>query len=71
MSITGYITNSMFRRYNITSDDDLRAAMKRVSAYVTERQRSLSEQGNHCNFKAALVNLDKCDHDYFCRIAMR
>ena len=55
MSITGYITNSMFRRYNITSDDDLRAAMKRVSAYVTERQRSLSEQGNHCNFKAALL----------------
>ena len=37
MKISGHLTGSMFQRYNITGDDDLEAAMKRVSAYNRER----------------------------------
>jgi len=28
--ITGHLTESMYRRYNIVSDDDLRTAMRRT-----------------------------------------
>ena len=32
MAVTGHRTRSMFDRYNITSTDDVRKAMERVSA---------------------------------------
>jgi len=34
MRISGHETESMFRRYNITSEGDLRAAVEKVAAYV-------------------------------------
>jgi integrase len=34
MRISGHETTSTFRRYNITSEDDLRSAVERVAAYV-------------------------------------
>jgi integrase len=37
MSFTGHKTRSMFDRYNIVGDADLRSAMNRVSEYVKER----------------------------------
>jgi integrase len=37
MNFTGHKTRSMFDRYNIVGDSDLRSAMNRVSEYVKER----------------------------------
>jgi len=34
MEISGHRTRSIFDRYNITSEDDLRDAMRRASRYV-------------------------------------
>jgi hypothetical protein len=34
MAISGHKTDAVFRRYDITSDDDLRQAMERTAAYV-------------------------------------
>ncbi len=36
-SITGHGTDAVYSRYNITSQDDLREAMERASAYVAEQ----------------------------------
>jgi integrase len=36
MRISGHKTDSVFRRYDITSDDDLRHAMERTAAYLDE-----------------------------------
>ena len=33
-SITGHLTDSMFSRYNITDEGDLREGMEKVSAYL-------------------------------------
>ena len=35
MEISGHRTRSIFDRYNITSEDDLREAMQRTSDYVS------------------------------------
>jgi integrase len=37
MNFTGHKTRSMFDRYNIVADSDLKSAMNRVSEYVKER----------------------------------
>src|SRR5439155_21944242 len=34
MAISGHRTESVFRRYDITSDEDLRAAMEKTTAYL-------------------------------------
>ena len=36
MRISGHKTDSIFRRYDITSDDDLRQAMERTATYLEE-----------------------------------
>ena len=48
MRISGHQTDSVFRRYDITSDEDLRLAAERTAAYVdtlltTSTVRQLSE----------------------------
>jgi hypothetical protein len=48
MAVSGHKTDSIFRRYDITSDDDLRLAAERTAAYtdqlpMTPTVRQLSE----------------------------
>jgi Phage integrase family. len=41
MCITGHETDAMFRRYNITSEADLRDAMQRVTKYNKAEQQKV------------------------------
>jgi integrase len=42
MAISGHKTDAVFRRYDITSDDDLRQAMERTAAYVETLPRTVA-----------------------------
>ena len=41
MSISGHKTRSIFDRYNIVDENDLRAAARAVDSYLSESQRQL------------------------------
>ncbi len=51
MAITGHRTRSMFQRYNITSGDDMRDALRRTDAYREQVPGSASD-GGATNVKA-------------------
>lgn len=45
MAISGHVTDAMFRRYNIVSDADVRAAAAKIDAYISEqRDRKPAQQ---------------------------
>lgn len=45
MRITGHLTESMFERYNITSEEDLRDAMRNVGKYREAQQQTVVAMG--------------------------
>ena len=42
MKISGHKTRSVFDRYNITSEEDLREAAHRLGDYIQQKKRTLS-----------------------------
>jgi integrase len=46
IEISGHRTRSIFDRYNITSEDDRREAMQRMSDYVSAHQRDADPAGH-------------------------
>ena len=42
MKISGHKTRSVFDRYNITSEDDLHEAAKRLNRYIKEKKVTLT-----------------------------
>jgi len=42
MKISGHKTRSVFDRYNITSEDDLRQAVSRLTRYIQQKEVTLS-----------------------------
>jgi len=44
MKISGHKTNSIFRRYNITDEDDLREAAKKRDAYIATVEQNLADR---------------------------
>ena len=42
MKISGHKTRSVFDRYNITSEDDLRQAAHRLGEYIQSKEGTLS-----------------------------
>jgi hypothetical protein len=42
MKISGHKTRSVFDRYNITSEDDLRQAAQRLGEYIQQKKGTLS-----------------------------
>lgn len=45
MSISGHRTRSVFNRYNITSEDDLREATRRRQVYISHKYRTIGVNG--------------------------
>ena len=53
MAISGHRTDAIFKRYNITSDEDLREAQNRLEGYVA----ALPAQSNLAN-RTRTVNVE-------------
>ena len=43
MSTSGHKTDSVFRRYNITSTEDIKQAAKKVAEYNSKRRKAVSK----------------------------
>ena len=54
MKITGYVTNSMFRRYRIVDDSDVKGALEQRAAYETVRLAEARAKAKAAAQQAAL-----------------
>ena len=53
MAVTGHVTRSMFERYNIVNEDDLRMAIQKTSRYVITDGHRLTKLELVINLKTA------------------